>query len=57
MPFELEMRSRNKEGQYRWFLMKYNPQRDEHGRVLRWYATGTDIEDRKQMEERIRSVE
>src|SRR5207247_637588 len=40
---------------YRWFLVRYNPLRDEHGRVLRWYATGTDIHDRKQAEQRVRN--
>src|SRR2546422_5379200 len=50
-PFELELRSLRKDGQYRWFLMKYNPQRDEHGRVVHWYATGTDITERKEAAE------
>ena len=54
-PFELEMRSRQKDGQYRWRLIQYNPLRDEEGRVIRWYATGTDIEDRKRAEERLRN--
>ena len=53
-PFENEQRARRKDGQYRWFLLRYNPILDEQGRVLRWYATGTDIEDRKQTEERLR---
>ena len=53
IPFELEQRVRRHDGQYRWFLIRYNPFRDEQGRVIRWYATGTDIEDRKQAEERI----
>ena len=52
--FQLELRSRGKDGAYRWFLMLYNPQRNEHGEIVRWYATGTDIDDRKQAEERIR---
>ena len=52
VPFELEMRARRKDGQYRWFLIRYNPLRDEEGRIIRWYATGTDIEERKQAEER-----
>src|SRR5262249_18410017 len=34
-------------------LIHYKPLRDEQGRVIRWYATGTDIDDRKQAEERI----
>jgi formate hydrogenlyase transcriptional activator len=48
VPFELELRVLRHDGQYRWFLMKYNPQRDEQGHVVRWYATGTDIDERKQ---------
>jgi formate hydrogenlyase transcriptional activator len=52
-PFEAELRARRKDGQYRWFLVRYNPFRDENGNITRWYATGTDIEDRKQAEERV----
>jgi formate hydrogenlyase transcriptional activator len=51
-PFELEWRLRRKDGQYRWFLVRYHPLRDEQGRILRWYASGTDIDDRKRVEER-----
>jgi formate hydrogenlyase transcriptional activator len=54
VPFEYERRVRRKDGHYRWFLVQYNPLRDERGEVIRWYATGTDIEDRKQAEERTR---
>jgi formate hydrogenlyase transcriptional activator len=54
VPFENEQRSRRKDGQYRWILVRYNPLLDEQGKVIRWYATGTDIEDRKQAEERTR---
>jgi len=53
-PFELEQRALGKDGNYRWFLVRYNPLRDEQGHIIRWYATGTDIEDRKQAEERMR---
>ena len=45
----------SKEGQYRWFLIRYKPFHDEHGRLVSWYATGTDIDERKRAEERIRS--
>src|ERR1044071_7332972 len=51
--FELELRARHKDGQYRWFLIRYNPLRDEEGRIIRWYSTGIDIDDRKRDEERI----
>src|SRR6266849_615034 len=55
LPFEIEQRARRKDGQYRWFLIRYNPFRDEQGRVIRWYATGTDIDDRKRTEDRVRN--
>jgi formate hydrogenlyase transcriptional activator len=51
--FEVEARFRKGDGNYRWFLTRYNPVRDEEGRVLRWYAACTDIEDRRQTEERL----
>jgi formate hydrogenlyase transcriptional activator len=53
--FENEQRARRKDGRYRWFLIHYKPLRNEQGQIIRWYATGTDIEDRKQDEERMRS--
>jgi PAS domain S-box-containing protein len=55
VPFENEKRIMRKDGHYRWFLVHYNPMLDEHGRVIRWYATGTDIHDRVLAEERTRN--
>jgi len=55
LPFELEHRARRKDGEYRWSLVRFNPFRDEVGRVVRWYATGTDIDDRVKAEERTRN--
>jgi formate hydrogenlyase transcriptional activator len=55
LPFEQEQRGRRSDGQYRWFLIHYNPLRDEQGQIIRWYATGIDIEDRKRAEERMRN--
>jgi formate hydrogenlyase transcriptional activator len=55
LPFELEQRSLRKDGQYRWFLIRYNPFRNEQGQVIRWYATGTDIDDRIRAEEMTRN--
>jgi formate hydrogenlyase transcriptional activator len=52
--FELEMRLRRGDGSYRWFLARYNPLHGEEGQITRWYVTGTDIEDRKQAEDRLR---
>lgn len=54
VPFEYERRMRRKDGEYRWLLIQYNPLRNEAGNIIRWYATATDIEERKQAEERTR---
>jgi len=48
--FEYEQRAMGKDGEYRWFLVRYNPLLDDHGRIDRWYATAFDIEDRKRAE-------
>jgi PAS domain S-box-containing protein len=53
-PFELEARLRGTDGAYRWFLFRYNPLA-EQGHVRRWYASATEIESRKQEEERVRN--
>jgi len=55
LPFEIEQRARRNDGQYRWFLIRYNPFRNDQGLVTRWYATGTDIDDRVRAEERTRN--
>ena len=53
VPYEIEVRIRRRDGQYRWFLARFNPIRDEEGRLTRWYAAATDIDDRKQAEQRL----
>jgi len=55
VPFEIEKRSLGKDGQFRWFLFRYKPLRDEKGQIAKWFVTATDIENRKQAEERIRN--
>ena len=52
-PFEIDARFLGKDGIHRWFLGRYNPLVEE-GRVRRWYASATEIESRKQEEERVR---
>ena len=52
-PFELEIRTWRHDGVYRWCHVHYEPLLDSEGQVLRWHATGTDIDERKRMEERI----
>jgi len=50
-PVEVEARMRRFDGVYRWFLFRANPLRDESGKIVRWYGTNIDIEDRKKAEE------
>jgi formate hydrogenlyase transcriptional activator len=54
VPWENELRVRRKDGQYRWFLIRYSPLFDEQGRLIRWFSAGTDIEDRKRDEDKLR---
>jgi PAS domain S-box-containing protein len=49
--FENEARLRRADGEYRWFLHRAVPLRDDAGHVTKWYGTSTDIEDRKQVEQ------
>lgn len=53
-PYEDEMRLRGADETYRWFLVRTVPLRDDHGNIIKWYGTSTDIEDRKQAEDTLR---
>ena len=50
-PVEEELRFRRTDGEYRWFLSRVVPLRDKGGKVVKWYGTATDIQDRKRAEE------
>lgn len=55
---EAEARLRRHDGEYRWFLFRVNPLRDERGGIVKWYGTNTDIDDRKRAEaQRDRTIE
>jgi PAS domain S-box-containing protein len=56
-PYEQEERHRTAHGTYRWYLNRGVPLRDDEGRIIRWYGTNTDIEDRRQAEEKLRHSE
>ena len=56
-PGGAEARMRRFDGVFRWFLVRAEPLRDESGKVVKWYATSTDIEDRKRAEEKLRQDE
>jgi PAS domain S-box-containing protein len=55
--FQNEVRLRRFDGTYRWFLGRAEPQRDEVGRIVKWFGTNTDIHDRKLAEQRLRKAE
>ena len=56
-PGETEARLRRFDGAYRWFLFRANALRDESGKIVKWYGTNVDIEDRKWAEEELRRSE
>jgi C4-dicarboxylate-specific signal transduction histidine kinase len=56
-PFEKEARLRRADGEYRRFLLRFVPLRDEQGTIVEWYAASTDIEDLKRAEEELRRQE
>ena len=51
---ESELRVRGADGQYRWLLIRNVPLQDEGGKIVKWYGTSTDIDDRKRAEETLR---
>jgi len=54
---ELEARLRRFDGEYRWFLFRAEPMRDQSGNIVKWYGSSTDIEDRKRAEVALRESE
>jgi formate hydrogenlyase transcriptional activator len=56
-PYDSEYRIRRADGIYRWFNVRALPWRDTEGRIIRWYALHTDIDDRKRVEEVLRASE
>jgi PAS domain S-box-containing protein len=56
-PFEVETRVRRADGSYRWFLARGVPVRDPDGRILNWFGTMTDIDERKRTEEELARAE
>src|SRR3984957_18192631 len=59
MCYEVRYR-RAEDGQYRWFMVRVGPQRNKRGKMVKWFGTLTDIEDRKRAEqerEKLRRLE
>src|SRR5262249_41224713 len=56
-PFVAESRVRRADGEYRWFIHRKVPLRDEAGRIVKWFGSSIEIEERKVAEERIHEQE
>jgi PAS domain S-box-containing protein len=54
--FEEEMRLRRADGEYRRFLVRTDPLRDEQGNIVKWYGVSIDIQDRKQAEQELQRL-
>jgi PAS domain S-box-containing protein len=54
--WEIEARILRKDGRYRWFLIRGKPLRDEHGNIIRWFSSGTDIEEQKRAQRELEQL-
>ena len=54
--FEMEFPLKGADGRYRWFLTRVSPFRDTQGRITRWFGTNTDIDDQRNIRERLASA-
>ena len=52
--YEVEVRNRRHDGVYRWFISRASPLRDSEGTIVAWFGVTTDIEDQKELQERVR---
>jgi PAS domain S-box-containing protein len=56
--YETEHRLRqHTTGEYRWFLARAMPMRDDAGQIVKWFGTCTDIEDQKRAEQQLKASE
>lgn len=56
-PFLCEHRFRGADGNYRWFLDRSVPLKNDQGRIIKWYGTRIDIDEQKRSFEEIRASE
>jgi len=55
-PYQFEARIRRTDGEYRYFLVRVFPLRDETGKIVKWYGANTDIEDHRRAEEALQTA-
>lgn len=56
-PYEIEVRNRGANGEYRWFVTRATPVKDEQGRVLSWFGATTDIHELKELQTALREAD
>ncbi len=56
-PYEVEVRNRRHDGEYRWFVTRAIPIRNAAGHIVEWYGSTTDIHDRKQAEQALHEAD
>ncbi len=56
-PWEDTFPLRRSDGEFRWFLSRAEPLRDETGRILRWFGTNTDVTEAREAEATLRRSE
>ena len=55
-PFDMEFPLRGADGKFRNFLTRGLPLKDATGRVVQWFGTNTDVDELKQVEEKVRRL-
>jgi PAS domain S-box-containing protein len=55
-PWDIVERLRRADGVYRWFQSHIVPQRDAEGRIIRWFSSMADIDDRKRAENELQKA-
>ncbi|MBN1789867.1 MAG: PAS domain S-box protein [Bacteroidales bacterium] len=55
--FQIEFRLRLRDGSYRWFINTGIPFYDDHGKILKWFGSATDVEELKRSAQELRRRE
>jgi PAS domain S-box-containing protein len=55
--FQMDLRIRRADGEYRWNMTRRVPLRDDEGNIVKWYGIAFDIDDQKRAESALRESE
>lgn len=55
-PWEDTFLLRGKDGEFRWFLSRALPVKDEHGKITKWIGTNTDISEQHKTEQALKKA-